>query len=75
MDSRLSFSLLMLVISFIPANARSLATLDAFGEFFYVDCLGNFVFKLLHSCHCTLTRDLFWLVCTISRDLCYFSSS
>ncbi|CAL9138525.1 unnamed protein product [Musa acuminata var. zebrina] len=30
MDSRLSFSLLMLVISFIPANARSLATLDAF---------------------------------------------
>ncbi|URD88270.1 Saposin-like type B, region 1 [Musa troglodytarum] len=30
MDSRLSISLLMLVISFIPANARSLVSLDAF---------------------------------------------
>lgn len=32
MDSRLNFLILMLVLSFVSANARSLASLDVFGE-------------------------------------------
>lgn len=36
MDSRLSFLLLVLLISFVSTNARSLVTLDDFGKLLIV---------------------------------------